>query len=41
MHFFNEDCVGNSPNFQSIYVCKNMLPQQIGFIEPQEGADKE
>jgi hypothetical protein len=41
MRFFNEDGVGNSPNFQSIYVCKNMLPQQIGFIEPQEGADKE
>jgi hypothetical protein len=41
MHFFNEDCVGNSPNFQSIYVCKNMLPQQICFIEPQESEDKE
>ena len=33
MHFFNEDCVGNSPNFQSIYVCKGMLPKQICFIE--------
>lgn len=42
MHFFNDDCVGNSPNFQSIYVCKGMLPQQICFIDPQrEGSDSE
>jgi hypothetical protein len=33
MHFFNEECAGNSPNFQSIYVCKDMLPKQICFIE--------
>ena len=33
MHFFNDECVGNSPNFQSIYVCKEMLPEQITFSE--------
>ena len=33
IHFFNEDCVGNSPNFQSIYVCKGMSNNQIEFIE--------
>lgn len=33
MHFFNENCEGNSPNFQSVYVCKNMLPKQIVFTE--------
>lgn len=32
MHFFNENCEGNSPNFQSIYVCKDMLPEQIVFV---------
>ena len=32
MHFFNEECVGNSPNFQSIYVCKHMCDKQIEFI---------
>lgn len=31
MHFFNENCEGNSPNFQSVYVCKGMLPEQIVF----------
>jgi len=31
MHFFNEDCVGNSPNFQSVYVCRKMFPAQIVF----------
>ena len=33
MHFFNDECKGNSPNFQSIYVCKDMLPYQITFKE--------
>lgn len=33
IHFFNENCVGNSPNFQSIYVCKGMSEKQIEFIE--------
>ena len=33
MHFFNENCEGNSPNFQSIYVCNKMLDQQIEFCE--------
>lgn len=32
MHFFNEECVGNSPNFQSIYVCRGMAQNQIEFI---------
>lgn len=30
-HFFNKKCKGNSPNFQSIYVCKGMLEKQIEF----------
>lgn len=34
IHFFNENCDGNSPNFQSIYVCKGMSKKQIEFIEP-------
>ena len=33
IHFFNEDCEGNSPNFQSIYVCKGMCDNQIEFVE--------
>ena len=33
MHFFNESCEGNSPNFQSIYVCKGMGAKQIEFIK--------
>ena len=33
MHFFNDECVGNSPNFQSIYVCNKILPQQITFCQ--------
>lgn len=43
MHFFNEECVGNSPNFQSVYVCKDMLPKQICFIDTYkaESEDKE
>ena len=36
MHFFNEGCVGNSPNFQSIYVCKDMLSKQICFTKLDE-----
>lgn len=35
MYFFNEDCVRNSPNFQSVYVCKDMLPKQICFIKAE------
>lgn len=31
MKYFNESCKGNSPNFQSIYVCSGMLPRQITF----------
>lgn len=34
IHFFNEDCAGNSPNFQSVYVCKGMSKKQIEFVEP-------
>lgn len=33
MHFFNEDCPGNAPNFQSVYVCQGMTDKQIEFIE--------
>ena len=33
MHFFNKEGIGNNPNFQSIYVCKDMLPKQICFVE--------
>ena len=33
MHFFNENCEGNSPNFQSVYVCSGMSDKQIDFIE--------
>lgn len=33
MHFFNEECKGNSPNFQSIYVCHEILDKQIVFTE--------
>lgn len=33
MHFFNEECPGNSPNFQSVYVCHGMTDKQIEFIE--------
>ena len=31
MHFFNEECLGNSPNFQSVYVCHRLLPKQLYF----------
>ena len=33
MHFFNSEGIGNSPNFQSIYVCSKMLDKQIEFCE--------
>lgn len=33
MHFFNQECAGNSPNFQSVYVCHHILPKQIEFVE--------
>lgn len=33
LHFFNEECKGNSPNFQSIYVCRGMSKKQIEFME--------
>ena len=32
MHFFNNECKGNSPNFQSVYVCSGMAAKQIEFI---------
>lgn len=35
IHFFNENCEGNSPNFQSIYVCKGMSDRQIEFIKEE------
>jgi hypothetical protein len=33
IHFFNEECVGNSPNFQSVFVCNSMSDKQIEFVE--------
>ena len=33
MHFFNADCVGNAPNFQSVYICNNLLIRQIEFVD--------
>lgn len=33
IHFFNEVCEGNAPNFQSIYVCHGMADKQIEFAE--------
>lgn len=36
IHFFNENCENNSPNFQSIYVCKGMSDKQIEFIEGKQ-----
>lgn len=33
IHFFNEVCKGNAPNFQSIYVCHGMADKQIEFAE--------
>lgn len=32
MHFFNENCEGNSPNFQSAYICHGMVDKQIEFV---------
>lgn len=37
MHFFNGTCVGNSPNFQSVYVCKGMADKQVVFTEYTNG----
>ena len=36
IHFFNDSCAGNSPNFQSVYVCSKVCKNQIEFVE-QEG----
>lgn len=33
MHFFNDVCKGNSPNFQSVYVCHRMAQKQIEFVK--------
>lgn len=33
MHFFNDKCDGNSPNFQSIWVCHGMSDQTIEFMD--------
>lgn len=33
LHFFNDECKGNAPNFQSVYVCRGMCDQQIEFCE--------
>lgn len=33
MKFYNENCKGNSPNFQSVYVCQGIIGKQIEFAE--------
>ena len=33
MKFFNGECIGNSPNFQSVYVCSGIADKQIEFVE--------
>lgn len=33
LHFWNNTCIGNSPNFQSIYVCSQIATKQIEFID--------
>lgn len=35
IHYFNDDCAGNSPNFQSVYVCYGMSDRQIEFIQEE------
>lgn len=40
MHFFNEDIKGKSPQFQSVYVCKNLLDKQICFADMEEDPDQ-
>lgn len=40
MHFFNKDCEGNSPNFQSVYVCQGLGQNQIEFIEGDMGRSR-
>jgi len=37
MHFYNEECRGNAPNFQSVYVCHGILDKQIVFAEREYG----
>ena len=37
IHFFNDTCPGNSPNFQSVYVCHGMSDKQIDFINGEIG----
>ena len=36
MHFFNEQCEGNSPNFQSVYVCSGICDKQIEFCQTEQ-----
>ena len=36
LHFFNESCAGNSPNFQSVYVCSRVCKNQIEFVKDGE-----
>ena len=31
--YFNDDCVGNAPQFQSVFVCKGICKKQIEFAE--------
>lgn len=33
MKFYNENCKGKSPQFQSVYVCQGIIGKQIEFVE--------
>lgn len=37
IHFFSNDCAGKSPQFQSVYVCHNILDKQIEFCDMPKG----
>ena len=40
MHFFNDEIKGNSPNFQSVFVCRRMLEKQICFVDSEQDPDQ-
>lgn len=33
IHFFSDECEGNSPNFQSVWVCSGIAHEQIEFMK--------
>lgn len=39
--FFNENCDGSAPQFQSVYVCSKVLPNEIEFAEMDSGNQQE